>query len=118
MRLHFPDMHRALPNWRAELTGQGTVRTYKAAISKDPEEKDAWKHEFFETVEALDRDDAARLAAGIFSRLTLSAGGGIGQPRTQLTMRPTGWRTRPTLIDTSSSRFLTATYLMVYSQPR
>ncbi len=78
MRLHFPDMHRALPNWRAELTGQGTVRTYKAAISKDPEEKDAWKHEFFETVEALDKDDAARLASGIFSRLTLSAGGGIG----------------------------------------
>lgn len=74
MRLHFPDMHRALPTWRPELTGAGTVRTSKAALSKDPDEKDAWKHEFFETVEPVDRPDATRVAKGIFSRLAPSGG--------------------------------------------
>ena len=74
MRLHFPDMHRALPNWRAELTGQLAIRRYEEEISKDPEVKDRWKSEFFETVEPFDRPDATRLAKAIFSRLAPSDG--------------------------------------------
>ncbi|MBD3944783.1 KAP family P-loop NTPase fold protein [Nocardioides ganghwensis] len=69
MRLHFPDMHRALKKWRTELTGGGTARTFAAALAKGDDAKDAWKQEFFSIVETSEREDASRLATAIFSRL-------------------------------------------------